>query len=185
MYKRVLKTMIALVVVFLVALYVLKIFMPEQFIMVIGNDKLIAIGNFVDNNLWLHIILGIITSFITYWLYIGAVTHKWCLNWKEIVAVIIICISTQIFYYFIDSNIGSAISIISMICLPLISNAQLKDVALVFSLHYFSQLLSISIRQLNFLLVNTNYATILLMGLECYFWLLLFYLYFNLKGERK
>lgn len=181
MYKKILRTMIALVIVFLISLYILKIFLPEQFLIVIENDNLIKIGNFVDNNLWLHIILGIITSFITYWLYLGAVTRKWCLNWKEIIAVIVVCISTQIFYYFIDANIGSAISIISMICLPLISNAKLKYVAIVFSLHYFSQLLSISIRQVNFLLVNTNYATILLMGLECYFWLLLFYLYFNLR----
>ena len=89
MYKRVIKTMITLVVVFLIALYVLKIFMPEQFIMVIENDNLIAIGNYIDNNLWLYIILNIITSFLTYWLYIGAVTKKWRLNWKELIAVLI------------------------------------------------------------------------------------------------
>ena len=88
-FDKVLKTMIALVCVFLIALYVLKIFIPEQFIMVIENDKLIDFGEYVDNNLWLHIILGIVTSFITYWLYIGAVTRKWCLNWKELVAVIL------------------------------------------------------------------------------------------------
>ena len=184
-FDKVLRTMIALVCVFLIALYVLKIFIPEQFIMIIENDKLIAFGEYVDNNLWLHIILGIITSFITYWLYIGAVTRKWCLNWKELVAVIVACISTQIFYYFIDTNIGSYISIFAMILIPIISNARLQDVGIVFTIHGLSQLLSMSIRGLGDLLSSVNYATILCLGIESYFWLLLFYLYFNLKGAKQ
>ena len=184
MYKKIIKTMIALVVVFLISLYILKIFLPEQFIMIIENDNLIAIGNFVDNNLWLHILLGIITSFITYWLYIGAVTRKWCLNWKEIILVVISIALTQALYDY-NSTLASGISIISMIAIPTISNANLKDVAIVFSIHSLSQILSTLIRDLPFLLTNVNYATILLMGMECYFWLLLFYLYFNIKGESK
>lgn len=66
MNKKVLKVMIVLVVIFLLALYVLKIFFPQEFVMVVENDKLVSIGYYVDNHLWLHIILGIITSFITY-----------------------------------------------------------------------------------------------------------------------
>ena len=186
MYKRVLKTMIALVCVFLVALYILKIFFPEQFIMVIEDDNLLLIGNYVDNNLWLHIILACITSFLTYWLYIGAVTRKWCLNYRELVSVVIAIAVTQTLYSFESTTaLASGISIISMFAIPIISNANLKDVTLVFSIHSLSQILSTSIRQLPFMLTNVNYATILLMGIECYFWLLLFYLYFSIKEMKK
>ena len=83
MYKKILKTMIALVIIFLLALYVLKIFFPEQFIIVIENNALIIIGNFIDKYWILNELVAIITSFITYWLYLGAVTKKWCLNWKK------------------------------------------------------------------------------------------------------
>ena len=185
MNKKALKVMIVLVIAFLLALYVLKIFFPQEFVMVVENDKLVSIGHYVDNHLWLHIILGIITSFITYWLYIGAVTRKWCLNWKELICVIIACILTQLFYYFIDANIGSYISIFAMILIPIISNATLKDVGTVFTIHSMSQLVSMSIRGLGNLLVDTNYITIFLMTLECYFWLLLFYFYYNYKGDKK
>ena len=182
MYKRVIKTMIALVVVFLIALYVLKIFMPEQFIMVIENDNLIAIGNYIDNNLWLRKIIAVITSFITYWLFICAVCRKWKLNLKEIIIVLIVIAIVQLLYLY-DANISSTISLVSMILLPALFKAQSKDIAIVFSIHCIAQVLSTSIRQLPLLLTNTNFITVFLMTIECYFWLLLFYLYFNIKKE--
>lgn len=186
MNKKVLKTMIALVVIFLCALYVLKIFFPEEFVMVIENEQLIKIGEYVDNNLWLHIILACITSFITYWLYLCAVTHKWYLNWKEILMVLSVIAITQTLYSFDETiDLASGISIISMLILPIFSKANLKDVAIVFSIHYMAQLLSTLIRGLPLLLTNVNYATIFLMTIECYFWLLLFYLYFNVKRRDK
>ena len=186
MNKKVLKTMIALVVIFLCALYVLKIFFPEEFVMVIENEQLIKIGEYVDNNLWLHIILACITSFITYWLYLCAVTHKWYLNWKEILMVLGVIAITQTLYSFDETvDLASGISIISMLLLPIFSKANLKDVAIVFSIHYMAQLLSTLIRSLPLLLTNVNYATIFLMTIECYFWLLLFYLYFNVKRRDK
>lgn len=186
MNKKVLKTMIALVVIFLCALYVLKIFFPEEFVMVIENEQLIKIGEYVDNNLWLHIILACITSFITYWLYLCAVTHKWYLNWKEILMVLGVIAITQTLYSFDETvDLASGISIISMLLLPIFSKANLKDVAIVFSIHYMAQLLSTLIRGLPLLLTNVNYMTILLMGIESYFWLILLYLYLNLKRRVK
>ena len=61
MNKKVLRTMITLVVVFLVALYVLKIFFPEQFVMAIQNEQFIAVGNFIDTNQFADYIFGMFT----------------------------------------------------------------------------------------------------------------------------
>lgn len=182
MNKKVLKTMIALIMIFLCAFYVLKIFFPEQFVMVIENERLIMIGNYIDKHLWLYIMISCITNFITYWLYLCAVTRKWRLNWKELITVLIVITVTQGLYN-LDPTLSSGINIIAMICLPLISKADLGDVAIVFSFNYLSQLLSTLIRSLPLLLTNVNFMTIFLMTLEQYFWLLLFYLYFNLKKE--
>lgn len=176
--------MIILVITFLFGLYILKFFVPEQFVMAIENKHLIMFGNFVDNNLWLHITLACITSFITYWLYVCAVTHKWRLNWKELVAVLIVIAITQTLYSFNETYaLSSGVAIVAMLIIPIIDHANLKDVAVVFSVHYMSQLLSTLIRNLPLLLTRINYATVLLMGIESYFWLLLFYLYFNYKKE--
>ena len=184
MNRKVLRTMIALVVIFLIACYVLKIFFPEQFIMVIENEQLIKIGSYIDSHLWLYIIISCITSFITYWLYLCAVTRKWRLNLKELIAVLVVIAITQTLYSFESTvSLASGICIIAMIALPLIDNAKLKDVTIVFSFNYLSQLLSTLIRNLPLLLTNVNFITIFLMTLEQYFWLLLFYLYYNMKKE--
>lgn len=181
MTKRLCRVMLTLVITFLVGLYVAKFFFPKEFAMVIQNENIVKFGHFVDTHLWLHIILGVVTSFITYWLYLCAIKHKWTLNWKEILIVLGICIVTQVFFYFIDSSIGTQISLISMILLPLLFKGNLRDMCIAFSVHSTSQVLSIKIRGLANYLVNVNYASILLMGLECYFWLLLFYIYYNQK----
>src|SRR5699024_179680 len=128
------------------------------------------------------ITISVITNFITYWLYLCAVTRKWRLNWKEILAVCVTIALTQCLYEY-DEALASGVSIISMILLPLIGHAKLQDVAVVFSVHYMSQTLSMLIRGLPFLMTNVNFITIFLMTLECYFWLLLFYFYYNYKKE--
>ena len=182
MNKKVIKTMIALVIAFLLGYYVLKIFFPEQFVMTITNEHIVAFGEFVDEHLWLHIILGTITSFITYWLYTCACCCKSRLGWKNCLIILSVCVAVQIIYYFVDNSVFTPLSTATMLLIPAFIGAKAKCIAVVFSIHGMSQWLSTRIRNLPFMLTNVNYATILLLGLECYFWLLLCYLHNNYKG---
>lgn len=182
MNKKVIKVMIGLVIAFLISDYILKFFFPEEFVMMIENENIVAIGAFIDARPWLTEICDIIFTFITYWLYIGAVTQKPCLTLKEVIMVTIAIVATHTAYYF-DANLCSALSVAFMIAIPAISDARLRPVAIVFTIHSISQILATSIRSLPTLLTNVNYATILLMAFESYFWLLLFYLHYNIKKE--
>lgn len=175
--------MIYLTIAFILTCYILKLFFPEQFLMIIENEQIVKIGMFVGDREWLHIMLACITSFITYWLYICAVTRKWYINWKELILIAIAIATTQIVYNY-DYTVASSLSLIFMIVVPAFSKAELKDVAVVFTVHCLAQILSTKIRNLPFLLTNINYATVLLLGLECYFWLLLFYFYNNYKEKK-
>lgn len=183
MNKKVLRTMITLVVVFLVALYVLKIFFPEQFVMAIQNEKFIEIGNFIDSKEWLSYICSGITSFITMYLYLCAVGKRWVLPWKILLALIVIIIGTQVLYLY-DSSFANGIMTMSMFVLPYFMGAKLGVTAFTFSVHYSSQLMSLKIRNLPFLLTNINSIIAIFMTFECYLWLLLLYLYFNYKKEK-
>ncbi len=182
MNKKVLRTMIALVVIFLTGLYVLKIFFPEQFVLSIENKTLIAIGNYIDNNDWLYYLFGIFTSFITYWFYLCAVCRRWYLKWYEIIIVLLV-IGSNIGLNFWDINIYSAFSILTFIVLPLLFGSDLKTVAICFSIHSISQILSLSIRNLPIYLQYINSLTLFMVAIECYFWLFLFYIYYNYKKE--
>ena len=180
MNRHVLKTMLALVVVFLSAIYVLKIFLPEQFVLIIENKQLIAIGQYVDSNLWLYNIIAVVTSFISYWFYLGAVLKKYVLHWKELIAIAVAIAVTHLLYEF-NQALYSAASIAFMLLIPMLFKAEYKPVAIVFSTHYLSQTLSLLIRDLPSLLINVNFASIFLLTAESYLWLLLFYLYYNYK----
>ena len=183
MYHKILKTMLALCCVFLVALYVLKIFFPEQFVISIEIDAFITIGNYVDTHAWLEYPFGILTAFITYWLYLCAVCRKWYLNLSQSLIVLFI-IGLSIGFTFIDINLYSALSYTSFIFLPLLFKANLKEVGIVYTVHIFSQFLTASIRDIMAYVNASNTLIVTLLSIECYFWLLLFYFYYNYKKEK-
>lgn len=184
MNKKVFIAMLILTISFLVSFYVLKIFFPQEFAMSIQNERLIQIGAFVDSNIILTRICSGITTFIIYWLFICASTKKWCLNWKELVSSIIIIIVTRLLYFY-DGNIASGISTIGMFLIPVLFNKDLKARPMVFtySVHALSQLLSLKIRSLPIFLTNINSIIAIVLTLECYLWLILFYIIFNYKKK--
>jgi hypothetical protein len=163
-------------------MYVLKIFFPEEFMMSIQNERLIAIGTFIDNHEWLYYVCCGITSFITYWLYCCACTKRLYLKWYEviyIIATIILCRVVNLY----DVNMATIISWCSFMFLPALMRGNLKIGAFVFTTHSVMQGLSIKIRSLPMYLISTNFITMLLMILEMYFWLVLFYVIFNYRKK--
>lgn len=178
MNRKVFKAMIALVVIFLTGLYVLKIFMPEQFVLSVENEIIITIGTYIDNNAWAYYLFGILTSFITYWLYLCAVCRRWHLKWYEILTVLVV-IGGSIGLSLWDTNVYSAYSVITFIVLPLLFKSDLETVAVVFSIHSLSQTMSLTIRNLPLYMTTSNSLTVCMLGIESYLWLLLFYIYFN------
>lgn len=182
MNKKVFISMLTLSVIFLVGLYVFKIFFPQEFMMSIQSEKIIAIGTFIDSHEWLYYLCCGLTSFLTYWLYCCACSGKLYLKWYEvleIVGVIVICRAVN----FYDTTIATAISLCSFLFLPAIMKGDLKKTAIIYTTHTMCQALSLGIRSLPIYLTNTNFVTICLMTLECYFWLLLFYIIYNYKKE--
>lgn len=182
--KRIYIAMLILSVSFLIGMYILKIFFPQEFVMAIQNERIIRIGDFIDNHKWLYYICCSITSFITYWLYLCAVTHKLYLNLFECLYVVIFIIVARVCNFF-DTNLATHISISSFIILPAITKADMFSTSIVYFVHGLSQILSLSIRNLPIYLTNINYLTTLIMTCEMYLWLILFYIIYNFKGENK
>ena len=185
MNKRVFVSMVVLVVAFLLGMYILKFFFPEQFLFAIENDTIIEIGNYIDSHAWAYYIVGIATSFVTYWLYLCAVCGKRKLSIKE-TAVVLAVIGISIGMSFIDEAAVSVVSYISLIALPvLFGGRNIKALAIVFCVHTLAQYLSLQIRDLPLFMEQTNTFIFLLMTAECYLWLILFYIIYNYKSEVK
>lgn len=182
MNKRVFISMLVLTITFLVGLYILKIFFPNEFIMVIENEKLIAIGEFIDSHMVLYYICCAITAFITYYLYCCACCGRIKLKWYEILEIIAVIVVVRLISLF-DASLSNAIQLSSFLFLPYLMKGKLKNSAITYTIHCVAQALSLSIRNLPLYLTNVNFITGLLMTLECYFWLVLLYIIFNYKQK--
>ena len=174
MNNKVIKVMKILTLCFLVSDYILKIFFPEQFMFFIQNEKFIMIGTFIDNHLWLRYICAAITAFITYWLFLCASSKRWYLNLKECLYVLITIIIIRVVSVF-DNTLATALQLSSFLVLPAMCNCDLKLSAKIYTFHCIAQALSLGIRNLQIYLTNSNYVTVFLLTIECYFWLLLWY----------
>lgn len=176
--------MLTLCVAFLVGLYFAKIFFPKEFMMSIQNERIIKIGTYIDSHEWLYYICCAIPSYATYYLYCCACSHRLTLKLKEhliIIAVSVISVFVNIY----DTNVAMAICDTAFLFLPAIMNGKLKTCAIVFTIHSFSQILSLSIRNLPLYLTNINYITTILMVFEGYLWLVLCYIIFNYKEKEE
>lgn len=182
MNKRVFVAMLMLSILLLAVMYIVKIFFPAEFVFAIENQHIIAVGDFIDSHEWAYYLLIIITAFITYWLYLCAVCRKLYLNIKEIIIVFIV-IGASIASTFLGEKFATYMSIFPMIILPFIMKARLREVAIVYPVHGLAQILSLEIRQLPMYVQYGNILSATLLTVECYFWLLLFYIIFNYKKQ--
>lgn len=185
MNKKVFISMLVLVISFLVGIYVLKIFFPEEFMMSIQNENLIKIGTFIDERKWLYYLCNGITAFITYWLYCCACCSRKYLKWYECLYIVITIIVIRIFGLYIDANIRTILSVTSFVFLPALMKGDLTKCAIVYTIHGISQGLSLGIRTLPLYLKTADFMTFLVLALECYLWLVLFYVIYNYKKGEK
>lgn len=180
--KKIYITMSILSITFLLTMYILKIWFPEQFVIIINNEKLIKIGNYIDNNKLLYYICCSVTSFLTYFLYCCACCRKLYLKWYEYLFIIATIIIVRVLSLF-DLTLSTALQFSSFIFLPAIMKGDLKSCAIVNTVHLLSQAFSLGIRGLPIYLDNTNFMTGLILTFDMYLWLLFMYILFNFKKE--
>lgn len=189
--KRIYIAMLILSVSFLIGMYVLKIFFPEEFVMAIQNERIIQIGSFIDSHKWLYYIVYLSTGLVSDYLYFGAVCRKLKLDWKLTIIMLVYNTIFAVLYSFTNianvnylANVLIAFSMTYMIAIPALFTNELAPLSLTYSINTISQLLSLSIRDMSLLLTTNNIMTTILMSLECYFWLLLCFIVFNIKETK-
>lgn len=191
MNKKVFISMLVLTVSFLVSLYVLKIFYPQDFVMSVSNEKLVMVGNFIDSHRVLSFVIGILMGCIFDYLYFGAVCRKIKLDFKLITIIVVYNIVYNSLYTFLPTEIlieHSSLFIVAstcyMIMTPMFFTKELLPLSITYCINYISQTLSLYIRDLALLLTSTNFITMFLMTAETYLWLVLCLIIFNYKKRR-
>lgn len=184
MNKKVFITMLSLCVAFLAGLYILKIFFPQELVIAVENERLIEIGKFIDGNKLLYYIFSGFTAFITYWLYCCACSSKLYLKWYETLEVLAVVIFVRILSFY-DNNLATALEHTAFIFLPFIMKSNYKNVVVCFTVHSFSQVLSLGIRNLPMYFADATTLSIIVLAIDVYLWLVICYMLFNNKKKEK
>ena len=164
--------MVILCISFLFACYYLKIVAPEEFALSISNDRVLMIGDIIDNSLYLTYLTTGITSFVTYYLYCCAACSRIKFRLLELLEIIITVLLVR-FLSLYDTALASGVQLASFLFLPAIMKGSLRNSAVTYTVHCVSQGLSLSIRNLPLYFNRINSAVAIIAGSECYVWLIL------------
>lgn len=184
MNKSVLRTMIVIIISMLAFEYILKFFVPKEFVLVISNPNLIKFGKFLSEHLILEHFVRSIFSYVTFYLFTCACSRNKYLSWKLSIFIGVIVV-VSVFITLFAYQYATPFLVCIMIFLAMITNSNMKDFAIVFIVHTVAQNLSMNIRNISSYMMSFDQISCFIMTFECYIWLLLFYFLncYNIKEK--
>lgn len=189
MNKKVFITTFILFGIMLVGCILAKTLFGANLAIVIENSKLIQIGEYLDNHFWVMECIAFILTFITYNLYLCAISGKWFLNWKELLIITPILIGMQFVKIYIPA-IGIYLDIIAMIIIPIFIKSKFdlgtkyKIFVTIYSIHCLGQLLCLYVRTLPIQLISVNSAVSLVFMIDQYIIQIMYYFFGNYIGGK-
>lgn len=170
--------------VVLIICFIIKIIGLKNFDFQSDNSKFIRFCNYVDNILWLKMIIACIVCVLTTYPIICVLINKKYLNIKSSLIYIPLMIASSIISWY-STIINMIIQGIYLIIIPLIqTKGKFKRIILTIIFVSLFQIISLLIRNINITNFNDNNCMISLMfQIDYYIMILLLYLY-NFK-ERK
>ena len=176
--------MLVIIICMLAFEYILKFFVPQEFVLVVSNPNIIKFGTFLDTHKIFYYLFYGVTSFITYFLYTCACSRRKKLNWKYYLSFVVLYTISQILTEH-AYQLLTPFLVLSMVVLAYISNSNMKDFTIVFAIHTIAQNLSLEIRGLARYVMSSNSIVFTMLTSECYLWLILLYILncFNIKEK--
>ena len=178
MNKKVLNVMIWLTWGILAFFLVVKLFFGEWVAIVVTNDKLVKIGVFIDNHFWAYQAVAFLFTLLTYWIYLCACSKQWYLHWKQIAWILPILVVLQLVKIYYPTQ-GMVLDYCAMFALPYFLHSEYKSTLFVFIAHCLSQMVSLYVRNIPVTPIMYNSMSMIILMIDQYIWLLLYYFYQN------
>lgn len=166
-----------------VALLVIKIVIPEFVVEIAQAPHIVEIGNYIDTHKWAWYTASTILTFFMYYFYCCACCMKRKLNFKEVCLIFIaIAISFLVKEFAIEYY--THINYCLLVALPfIIGNCGRGSLPICFVVNISGQIVSLAIRNIGQMVATYNFATLFILMIDMYIWLLLLYLIFNCKKK--
>jgi hypothetical protein len=164
--------------------YILKIFFPNFVIEVAHIESITRIGHYIDNHKWAWYLASILLSFVTYYFTACACCKTKSLNTFGVICVIATVLSMYTIKEFLPALYVGA-NACSMILLPFILRADFKATTVVFVSTTLLQSITLTVRDIAIMVIDANYATMLILTIDYYILLGLLYFYYNYETEKE
>lgn len=187
MNKKVFITTFILFGIMLVGCILAKTVFGANLAIVVENSRLIEIGVYLDNHIWIKRGVAFIFTFITYNLYICAICGKWFLSWKEMLIFYPLIVAMQFAKIYIPT-VGMYLDLIAMMVIPFFAKSKFelgnkyKMFVIVYAIHSLSQLLCLYARTLPVQLLSVNSAVSIVFMIDQYIVQIMYYLFGNYMG---
>lgn len=183
MNKRIAKTLLILCIAYIVGYYILKFIFPEQLVLVVTDSNIIALGKFVESNIIIENIFKIFSTSITYYFFSCACTGRFKFKWYEFLIILGFSIISRLCNMYLP-NLYTHTTTSIMLLLPVLFKGKLSYTTFSFIIHgYLSQFL-FSFRGFETILLKYNLVSGIALMIECYVWLIILALFFNLKENK-
>ena len=190
-FKNIWTMGIIICAVILVLFYILKIVNPTFIVGVAESKSIVKFGTYVDANEWAGYLFNFLICYFGGTIFYCACCRKRYLNYKQnIIHIAFILISFIFQKYAI--NIYTPFNYVMMMLLPFImlklDNSLSKETftssVICYSVDILAQAMSLQIRNIIFLTIYPNTATLTILMIDGFIWRILLYCYFNYKGGK-
>lgn len=170
--------------------FTLKIFGGNYFEIVVKEPRFVEFCQYLDNNIFLYGLIGLISAFISYSLYYLAILRQIWFSKRQftvfIITVIVFCIARIILMEFNFNNFAFIIDIIQYFIVPFalkynINKRNILRVIIAFSRNLGFQLIAVITKNIGIKLTTDNPLVAIIYMIDLYIMLGLYYLYSNNK----
>jgi hypothetical protein len=182
---KLVKHMIIISWVCLVFVMLLKVLFGVNFNVVVSNETFVSVCNFIDDNNLVKTLLYLVSSFLTLSMFSLAILQKFKFTKSQLLMIIISCLIGSIGKAYLGVVFGIVYDIWQTFVIHFILDKQInfrkiKIVLFANVLNFAFQLISTTISNLSFTAMYESVLVGMIMCIDLYIMMFLYYLYANL-----
>lgn len=177
--------------VILIALYLLKFICPEFVVNIAQIEPIVKFGNYVNSHLWAYYLFTTIVSFAIGYFYCCACCRKQRLRLIDVCIVLGQVLLMAVAQRYVPQHYVTLSFVTILLCPTIIclldKRTEIKyfySTITTFSIHTLAQLLSLSIREISLIVTQPNVATLNILLIDLFIWVVLLYNYYNYKENK-
>lgn len=184
MNNRIAKTFLILSCVYMAIFYVIKFAFPQYLLLQITDPNIVAFGKFIGGSKILTFIFTLITNYITFYLFACSSRGSFKINKMEFLYIFVCALINKVVGMFLPS-LAVHTSTSLLFVLAILCKGNFVYTTISFIVYGYASQFLLTIRGFETIIQFVSVATGVVLGVECWVWLIIFTLIFKIREEKK